>query len=88
LFCHFDALVTLSINSRRAQLLSGDKIFLATTDQSGNLMVFLETLAAIEHALARSRGKKLNRDKIGDFILAFDESKLMLCVVAKEKVGF
>ncbi|OAX36473.1 hypothetical protein K503DRAFT_802014, partial [Rhizopogon vinicolor AM-OR11-026] len=70
----------------RAQLLSGDKIFLATTDQSGNLTVFLETLTAIESALARDCGKKLNRDKIGDFILAFDESKRILCIIAREKL--
>ncbi|OJA14299.1 hypothetical protein AZE42_01566 [Rhizopogon vesiculosus] len=70
----------------RAQLLSGDRIFLATTDQSGNLTVFLETLTAIEFALARDCGKKLNRDKIGDFILAFDESKRILCVIAREKL--
>lgn len=51
-------------------------------------MVFLESLHAIEGALAQSRGKKLNRDKIGEFILAFDESKRLLSVVAREKVGF
>ncbi|KAG1840861.1 hypothetical protein C8R48DRAFT_739797 [Suillus tomentosus] len=70
----------------RAQLLSGDKILLATTDRHGNLMVFLESLHAIEGALAQSRGKKLNRDKIGEFILAFDESKRLLSVVAREKL--
>ncbi|KAG1886418.1 uncharacterized protein F5891DRAFT_1082392 [Suillus fuscotomentosus] len=71
----------------RAQLLSGDKILLATTDRHGNLMVFLESLHAIEGALThQSRGKKLNRDKIGEFILAFDESKRLLSVVAREKL--
>ncbi|KAG1725513.1 hypothetical protein EDB19DRAFT_1644008 [Suillus lakei] len=70
----------------RAQLLSGDKIFLATNDQSGNLMVFLESLTAIEGALTRGRGKKLNREKIGEFILAFDESKRLLSVIAREKL--
>ncbi|KAG1809694.1 uncharacterized protein BJ212DRAFT_1484392 [Suillus subaureus] len=70
----------------RAQLLSGDKILLATTDRYGNLMVFLESLHAIEGALTQGRGKKLNRDKIGEFILAFDESKRLLSVVAREKL--
>ncbi|KAG2365210.1 hypothetical protein BDR07DRAFT_1399490 [Suillus spraguei] len=71
----------------RAQLLSGDKILLATTDRYGNLMVFLESLNAIEGALThQGRGKKLNRDKIGEFILAFDESKRLLSVVAREKL--
>jgi hypothetical protein len=32
--------------------------------------------------------EKLNRDKIGEFILAFDESKRLLGVVARDKVGF
>ncbi|KAG1889124.1 hypothetical protein F4604DRAFT_1673832 [Suillus subluteus] len=71
----------------RAQLLSGDKILLATTDRHGNLMVFLESLHAIEGALTQGRGKKLNRDKIGEFILAFDESKRLLSVVAREKAS-
>ncbi|KAG1838821.1 hypothetical protein DFJ58DRAFT_860833 [Suillus subalutaceus] len=61
----------------RAQLLSGDKILLATTDR----------LHAIEGALTHwGRGKKLNRDKIGEFILAFDESKRLLSVVARERL--
>lgn len=51
-------------------------------------MVFLESLNAIEGALTLGRGKKLNRDKIGEFILAFDESKRLLSVVARDKVGF
>ncbi|KAG1778913.1 hypothetical protein EV702DRAFT_1093073 [Suillus placidus] len=70
----------------RAQLLSGDKILLATTDRSGNLMVFLESLTAIEGALTQGRGKKLNREKIGEFVLAFDESKRVLSVIAREKL--
>ncbi|KAG2116832.1 hypothetical protein DEU56DRAFT_984881 [Suillus clintonianus] len=71
----------------RAQLLPGEKILLATTDRFGNLTVYLERLTAIEGALAiGSRGKKLNRDKIGEFILAFDESKRVLTVVATEKL--
>ncbi|OJA14302.1 hypothetical protein AZE42_01565 [Rhizopogon vesiculosus] len=71
----------------RAQLLAGEKILLATTDRVGDLTVFLERLTAIEGALTHSgHGKKLNRDKIGDFVLAFDESKRMLSVVATEKL--
>ncbi|KAG1725515.1 hypothetical protein EDB19DRAFT_1643996 [Suillus lakei] len=70
----------------RAQLLSGDKILLATADRTGNLMVFLESLTAIEGALTQGRGKKLNREKTGEFILAFDESKRLLSVIAREKL--
>ncbi|KAG1809692.1 uncharacterized protein BJ212DRAFT_1379102 [Suillus subaureus] len=71
----------------RAQLLPGEKILLAMTDRSGNLTVYLEHLTAIEGALTHgSRRKKLYRDKIGEFILAFDESKRVLSVVATEKL--
>ncbi|KAG2130165.1 uncharacterized protein EDB93DRAFT_1181059 [Suillus bovinus] len=71
----------------RAQLLPGEKILLATTDLSGNLTVYLEHLTAIEGALAHgSHGKKLNSNKIGKFVLAFDESKRVLSVVATEKL--
>ncbi|KAG1779880.1 hypothetical protein EV702DRAFT_1194630 [Suillus placidus] len=55
------------------------------TDQSGNLMAFLESLTTIEDALTQGRRKKLNREKIGEFILAFDESKRVLSVIAREK---
>jgi hypothetical protein len=72
---------------RKAQLLPNEKILLATTDRVGNLTVYLEHLTAIDNALAHGgRGKRLNRDKIGEFVLAFDESKHMLGVVATEKV--
>ncbi|KAG2076123.1 hypothetical protein BDR04DRAFT_1003889 [Suillus decipiens] len=71
----------------RAQLLPGEKILLATTDQFGNLTVYLEHLTAIEGALVHGgRGKKLNSDKTGKFVLAFDESKRVLSVVATEKL--
>jgi hypothetical protein len=59
---------------------------LATTDRAGNLTVYLEHLTAIENALIRDVGKKLHRDKIGEFVLAFDESKRVLAIVAIEKV--
>jgi len=77
----------LLIDTRRAQLLAGDKILLATTDRVGNLTVNLEHLNVIENVLLRDSGKKLNRDKIGEFLLAFDESKRMLGIVATEKVS-
>ncbi|KAG1848075.1 hypothetical protein DFJ58DRAFT_729977 [Suillus subalutaceus] len=79
---HWEARVLVQVASRGF----GDKILLATTDRHGNLMVFLESLHAIEGALNQGRGKKLNRDKIGEFILAFDESKRLLSVVAREKL--
>ena len=60
---------------------------LATTDRVGNLTVYLEHLTAIEGALTHSgRGKRLDRGKIGEFVLAYDESKRMLSVVAAERV--
>ncbi|KAG2051772.1 hypothetical protein BDR06DRAFT_958570 [Suillus hirtellus] len=71
----------------RAQLLPGEKILLATTDGFGSLTVYLEHLTAIEGALVHGgRGKKLHSNKIGEFVLAFDESKHMLSVVATEKL--
>ncbi|OJA15113.1 hypothetical protein AZE42_09078 [Rhizopogon vesiculosus] len=71
----------------RAQLLEGERILLATTDRVGNLIVHLEHLTAIEGALTHGgRRKKLDRDRIGKFILAFDESRRMLSVVATEKL--
>ncbi|KAG1805444.1 uncharacterized protein BJ212DRAFT_1391820 [Suillus subaureus] len=71
----------------RAQLLPGEKILLVTTDRFGSLTVYLEHLTAIEGALVHGgRGKKLNSDKIGEFVLAFDESKCVLSVVATEKL--
>jgi hypothetical protein len=49
--------------------------------------VYLEHLTAIEGALTHGgHGKRLNRDKIGEFVLAYDESKRVLSVVATEKV--
>ncbi|KAG1719880.1 hypothetical protein EDB19DRAFT_2044892 [Suillus lakei] len=70
----------------RAQLLPGEQVLLATTDRVGNLTVYLEHLTAIEGVLAHGgRGKRLNHGKIGEFVLAFDESKRMLSIVATEK---
>jgi hypothetical protein len=84
--CHI-GITDEELHPRKAQLLPSEKILLATTDRAGNLTVYLEHLAAIEGALAHGgRGKRLNRDKIGEFVLAFDESKHMLGVVATEKV--
>ncbi|KAG1818857.1 hypothetical protein EV424DRAFT_1619340 [Suillus variegatus] len=71
----------------RAQLLPGEKILLATIDGFGSLTVYLEHLTAIEGALVHGgRGKKLHSNKIGEFVLAFDESKHVLSVVATEKL--
>ncbi|KIJ64840.1 hypothetical protein HYDPIDRAFT_40028 [Hydnomerulius pinastri MD-312] len=71
----------------RAQLLEGEKIFLAVTDRQGNLHIYYESLTAIDGALSRGIGKPLDGGKIGQkFLLAFDESKRMLCVVATSKL--
>ncbi|KAG1731285.1 hypothetical protein EDB19DRAFT_1881018 [Suillus lakei] len=83
----FSFLLPLGHSVVRAQLLPGEKILLATTDRSGNMTVYLERVTAIDGALAHGgRGKKLNRDKIGEFVLAFDEVKRVLSVVATEKL--
>ncbi|KAI6095859.1 hypothetical protein F5141DRAFT_1012708, partial [Pisolithus sp. B1] len=71
----------------RAQMLQGEKLLLIVIDRIGNLMVYLEHLTTIDAAIARGRGKKLNREKIGqDFVLAFDESKRMLSIVSSDKL--
>ncbi|KIJ09825.1 hypothetical protein PAXINDRAFT_102165 [Paxillus involutus ATCC 200175] len=67
----------------RAQLLKDDKILLAVTDRQGDLYIYYESLTSIDGALSRRRGKQMHAGKIGEnFLLAFDESKRMLCVVA------
>ncbi|KIK81380.1 hypothetical protein PAXRUDRAFT_156232 [Paxillus rubicundulus Ve08.2h10] len=67
----------------RAQLLEGENILLAVTDRQGDLYVYYESLTTIDAALSRGSGKQMHRAKIGpNFLLAFDESKRMLCVVA------
>ncbi|KAG9310081.1 hypothetical protein JVU11DRAFT_9689 [Chiua virens] len=67
----------------RAQLLEGEKLLLIIADRVGNLTVYLDRLAAIQSAIARGRGKPLNREKIGqDFLLAYDESKKILAVIS------
>ncbi|KAF9220065.1 hypothetical protein BS17DRAFT_739840 [Gyrodon lividus] len=67
----------------RAQLLEGEKILLAVTDRHGNLCIYYESLTSIDGAISRGTGKQMHGSKIGqNFLLAFDESKRMLCVVA------
>ncbi|KAH7918945.1 hypothetical protein BV22DRAFT_1041330 [Leucogyrophana mollusca] len=70
-----------------AQLLEGERILLVVIDRIGNLLIYLERLAAIDSAIERGRNKTFHRDKIGqDFLLAFDESKGMLAVCASTKL--
>lgn len=73
--------------SRHAQLLENDRLLLIVQDSHGNLFVFLETLARIDHAIASNKYKKqLHREKIGqDFILTFDEQKKMLALCSSTK---
>ncbi|KAF8840150.1 hypothetical protein BDN67DRAFT_904164 [Paxillus ammoniavirescens] len=67
----------------RAQLLKDDKILLAVTDRQGNLYIYYESLASLDGALSRRHCKQMHAGKIGEnFLLAFDESKRMLCIVA------
>ncbi|KAF9233644.1 hypothetical protein BU15DRAFT_90252 [Melanogaster broomeanus] len=70
-----------------SQLLDGERLLLVMIDRTGNLLLYLDNLAAIENAIDRGRAKILHRDKIRhEFLLAFDESKRMLGVVACEKL--
>ncbi|KAI6035782.1 hypothetical protein EDC04DRAFT_2880315 [Pisolithus marmoratus] len=71
----------------RAQLLEGEKLLLIVSDRTGNLMIYLDRLTAIDAAIARGHGKSLNGEKIGqDFVLAFDESKRMLSIISSDKL--
>ncbi|KAG8219200.1 hypothetical protein J3R82DRAFT_13 [Butyriboletus roseoflavus] len=71
----------------RAQLLEGEKLLLVVADRVGNMIVYLDQLVNMDGAIARSRGKSLNREKIGQgFLLAYDESKKMLAVVSSDKL--
>ncbi|KIJ61761.1 hypothetical protein HYDPIDRAFT_115585 [Hydnomerulius pinastri MD-312] len=77
----------LGYSVSHAQLLEGEMVLVVLVDRDGNLLPFLEHLNGIGHAISRQRGKLLHRDKIGEkFLLAFDESKRMLSVVACEKL--
>ena len=68
-------------------MLEGERLLLVITDHTGNLNVYLESLAGMDAAISRGRGKPLNREKIGqEFLLAYDESKKMLAVVSSDKV--
>ncbi|KIJ07932.1 hypothetical protein PAXINDRAFT_102749 [Paxillus involutus ATCC 200175] len=67
----------------RAQLLEDERILLAVTDRQGDLYIYYESLTSIDAALSRRNGKQLHSGKIGEnFLLAFDESQRMLCVVS------
>lgn len=56
-------------------------------DRAGHLSVYLERLTAMDGAIARGSGKRLDRGKIGQqLLLAYDESKKTLAVVASDKV--
>ncbi|KAJ6519114.1 hypothetical protein C8R45DRAFT_851769, partial [Mycena sanguinolenta] len=71
-----------------AQLIDGGKLLLIVEDVE-HIYIFLETPAALEHAVSRGRGgarRVLHRDKIGKEVsLSYDEQKRMLslCAVAK-----
>jgi hypothetical protein len=45
--------------------LSGEKLLLAITGHAGNLGVYLDKLEVMDGAIARTRRKPLNREKIG-----------------------
>jgi hypothetical protein len=87
---YLPAFLTSCWHCSHAQLLEKNKLLLVVDDRTGNFLVFLEELSAIEGAIIRQRHKKLlNRDKIGqDFVLAFDETRRMLAVCASTKVFF
>ncbi|KAF9228244.1 hypothetical protein BS17DRAFT_877588 [Gyrodon lividus] len=80
-------LLPLGHSIRHAQLLNGERLLLVVIDRTGNLLLYVDNLAAMENAIDHGRAKTLHRDKIGqEFLLAFDESKRMLGVVACEKL--
>ena len=64
-------------------------MLLVIDDSQGHLFVYVESLEAINRALERSNGKKLDRGKIGQsFVLAYDESKQTLALCGSNKVGY
>ncbi|KAN0134237.1 hypothetical protein V8E53_008009, partial [Lactarius tabidus] len=67
-----------------AHLLEGDRILLGLVDSLGNIMILLDFLSHIDGAIqSRSYVKFFHKDKIGEtYLLAFDESKLLLAVYA------
>lgn len=63
-------------------------ILLVIDDRRENISVYLETLTGIGGAINRGRSKrKLRQDKVGkDVLIAFDETKRMLCLCTPTKV--
>lgn len=63
-------------------------MLLVVDDQRGNILIYLEKLAHLEHAILNSRHRRqIHKDKLGkDILLAFDEAKRMLVVCARIKV--
>jgi hypothetical protein len=81
-------IVFLTLTTRYAHLLEGDRILLGLIDSQGNVIILLERLSRIDVAIqSRSYAKFLYQDKIGQTCLfAFDESKRMLAVYASARV--
>ena len=68
--------------------MQGEKLFLVTSDEDGDLFVYLDRLPAIDRAIRRRHCKQLVRNKIGqNFLLVFDESRKMMVIVSSDKVS-
>ncbi|KAF8122291.1 hypothetical protein EV363DRAFT_1404993 [Boletus edulis] len=84
---HYRFTLPLGHSVVRAQLLEGERLLLVTSNHAGHLSVYLDRLEGIDDAIARSRGKLLDHEKIGhNFLLAYDESKKTLAVVSSDKL--
>ena len=72
---------------RHLQLLENEKILLIVDDQSGNILVYLDSQQTIGHAVSRAPRKNLHQSKIGKAcIFAFDEARRMLAICETTKV--
>ncbi|KAF8428955.1 hypothetical protein L210DRAFT_3508644 [Boletus edulis BED1] len=84
---HYRFTLPLGHSVVRAQLLEGKRLLLVTSNHARHLSVYLDRLEGIDDAIARSRGKLLDHEKIGhNFLLAYDESKKTLAVVSSDKL--
>ena len=78
----------LTLTTRYAHLLEGDRILLGLVDSQGNVMILLDRLSRIDVAIqSRSYAKFFHQDKIGQTcLIAYDESKRLLAVYTSSRV--
>ena len=81
--------MTYLIYSRHLQLLENDKVLLIVDDQSGGILVYLDSQQGINTAVQRPPRKILHRSKIGEAcIFMFDEVRRTLAVCETTKVKY